>query len=421
MRIDRFAVNALLVLAASSCIDAFVVLQTTRRLPTQSHSTVEDEQQQKQQEEDLDWRRQDLFGTTLIDQTMQELQDPERVQQQQTQLLTKEERAARRRALDTLGIPSFSSFLAEKTDSVPTIHRPSAPTVLQINIGLYCNQACSHCHVESSPLLTDSMMTAETAAQCLRLLAQSPSITTLDITGGAPELNDNFRYLVATARAQHPDLEIIDRCNLTVLQEPGQEDLIDFLKEHRVRIVASLPCYSSENVDQQRGSGVFSRSIAGLLALNDAGYGKSDKHPLDLVYNPGGAFLPPPQATLQEAYTKELHDTFGIEFDHLFTMTNMPIKRFADYLHRKKELTDYMQLLVDNFNPETLTSLMCKDTVSVSYDGKIFDCDFNQQLGLQNSSDKKTVFDFESLDELSQQPISTDNHCFGCTAGMGSS
>jgi radical SAM/Cys-rich protein len=371
------------------------------------------------------WRRKDLFGDSLVQQTLTELADDEDFQNTAKRYaelgaaqVTKEERANRRRALDDLGIPSFRTFLDENVPG-PGLRR-STTKILQINIGLYCNQACGHCHVESSPLRQE-MMTAETAAQCLRLLEHSPSVTTLDITGGAPELNAHFRYLVRMARSLRPDLEIIDRCNLTVLQEPGQEDLVEFLKENGVRVIASLPCYSETNVDQQRGSGVFERSIAALLALNEAGYAVpgSGLH-LDLVYNPLGAFLPPEQTKLEAQYKSQLADNFGILFDALFTMTNMPIKRFADFLHRRGELQDYMELLVRNFNAGTIESVMCVDTVSVRWDGKVFDCDFNQQLGYGMGKDL-TVFDVESLEELQKHEIRTDNHCFGCTAGMGSS
>jgi len=371
------------------------------------------------------WRRKDLFGNTLIDQTLEELQDDKDFQETAkryaelgAEKITKEERANRRRALDSLGIPSFEDFLQEK---LPALPKRKPPSVLQINIGLYCNQACGHCHVESSPLRTEEQMTAETAAQCLELLKATPSITTLDITGGAPELNANFRYLVRMARALRPDIEIIDRCNLTVLQEPGQEDLVQFLKENKVRIVASLPCYSAENVDKQRGSGVFDRSIAALLALNEAGYGLHDSglH-LDLVYNPLGAFLPPEQTRLEAQYKSQLEENFGILFNQLFTMTNMPVKRFADFLHRRNELQEYMELLVRNFNVDTTKSLMCLDTVSVRYDGSIYDCDFNQQLGYGTTAHGLSVFDLDNLD-LQEYDIRHDNHCFGCTAGMGSS
>lgn len=391
------------------------------------------------------WRREDLFGNTLIDQTLDELKGDADFQDTQARLksmgaaqMSKEERLQRRRALDDLGIPSFESFLQAqlKSDQKVQLKRTKAPTVLQINIGLYCNQACSHCHVESSPLKIEEQMTNKMAAQCLELLKTSPSIKTLDITGGAPELNQAFRYLVSMARAIRPDLEIIDRCNLTVLQEPGQEDLVDFLKENNVRVVASLPCYSAENVNQQRGNGVFERSIAALLALNEAGYGHPGSGlPLDLVYNPLGAFLPPEQVKLEAKYKEELDENFGILFDSLFTMTNMPIKRFADFLYRRGELKEYMDLLQRNFNEDTMKSLMCLETVSIGYDGKIFDCDFNQQLGYGiatknggkgdddtiHSKDGLSVFDLESFESLQDQVIRTDNHCFGCTAGMGSS
>jgi len=435
----------------------------------------------KNEEDENKWRRTDLFGSSLVDQTIDELKKNMEFQSTQKRIekvglagISREERIQRRRALDQLNVQPFARFLSEKMNEQKSIKEPSleaastcaetkdseqaivapkpkrakpyvlkrkAPTILQINIGLYCNQACGHCHVESSPLRTKEMMTAETAAQCLELLKNTPSIDTLDITGGAPELNQHFRYLVSMARAiRGKDLIIIDRCNLTVLQEPGQEDLVDFLKEHDVHVIASLPCYSAENVDTQRGGGVFERSIAALLALNDAGYGRKrdpaehfegdgDPPPrlqLDLVYNPLGAFLPPPQEKLQVQYQKQLAENFGILFDQLYTITNMPIKRFADFLHRRGELAEYMDLLVRNFNPDTVEELMCLNTINIGWDGKIYDCDFNQQLGYAIGVDSihrggKTVFDIESLEDLMDVRIRTDNHCFGCTAGMGSS
>jgi radical SAM/Cys-rich protein len=322
------------------------------------------------------WRRRDLFGSSIVNQTLEELkvdvdfQDTEkRIEAVGLEGVSKEERIKRRRALNNLGIPPFSKFLRQQ-EQVQGMPRRKLPKVLQLNIGLYCNQACRHCHVESSPLRTEAM-TAETAARCLELLKNTPSITTLDITGGAPELNPHFRYMVKMARILRPDLEIIDRCNLTVLQEPGQEGLIEFLKKQKVHIIASLPCYSVENVDTQRGNGVFERSIAALIALNDAGYSRDPKLQLDLVYNPLGAFLPPPQSKLESQYKQQLADNFGILFNHLYTMTNMPIKRFADFLHRRGELEEYMDLLVRNFNPETVSQLMCLDTVSIGWDGRV--------------------------------------------------
>ena len=378
------------------------------------------------------WRRRDLDGKSLVEATLTEMENDDDFQRTAEKIATVgekqmsiEERTKRRRALDSLGVQPFNEFLVEQgAASSPMLQRRD-PEVLQLNIGLYCNQACGHCHVESSPLRKE-MMTAETASQCIELLKKSPTIHTLDMTGGAPELNDSFRLIVSLARAVRPDLKIIDRCNLTVLQEPGQEDLVDFLAEHRVSVIASLPCYSAENVDKQRGSGVFERSIAALLALNEAGYGLPDTGlELDLVYNPLGAFLPPPQESLESKYKEELEDNFGILFNQLYTMTNMPIKRFADFLYRRDELKDYMDLLVRNFNADTTKNLMCLNTISIGYDGKIFDCDFNQQLGYGIGSSEAyeggmTVFDVNSFN-LQDIPIKNDNHCFGCTAGMGSS
>lgn len=321
------------------------------------------------------WRRHDLFGSSIVNQTLADLEIDLDFQDTQKRIntiglegMSKEERTKRRRALNNLGIPPFAKFLRQQQQTMP---KRKSPKVLQINIGLYCNQACGHCHVESSPLRTEEAMTADTAARCLELLKNTPSITTLDITGGAPELNPHFRFLVRMARSLRPDLEIIDRCNLTVLQEPGQEDLVEFLKENRVHVIASLPCYSAENVDTQRGSGVFERSISALIALNDAGYSKDPSLQLDLVYNPLGAFLPPPQGKLETQYKHQLMDNFGILFDQLFTITNMPIKRFADFLHRRGELEEYMELLVRNFNSDTVPQLMCLDTVSIGWDGRV--------------------------------------------------
>lgn len=342
--------------------------------------------------------------------------------------------------MDDLGLPSFKDFLAAQQPA-PLAAVRKATEVLQLNIGLYCNQACNHCHVESSPERKE-MMSAAVAARCLALLAECSTVTTLDLTGGAPEMNAQFRFLVEGARALDgarlaaglKPLEIIDRCNLTVLVEPGYEDLPAFLAQHKVRVAASLPCYSAKNVDTQRGNKVFERSIAGLQKLNAAGYGMpgSGLH-LDLVYNPLGAFLPPPQAALEAKYKEELQSAFGVSFSQLFTMTNMPIKRFADFLSRRNELSSYLELLVRNFNPATVPSLMCSNTVSVGWDGQVFDCDFNQQLALSLHAPEAAptadavqtapldVFSLAALDDLLAVPVSTDSHCFGCTAGMGSS
>jgi radical SAM/Cys-rich protein len=268
-------------------------------------------------------------------------------------------------------------------------------------------------------------MDRSTVDKCLELIARSPSITTVDITGGAPELNVNFRYFVdAIRQLKSREIDIIDRCNLTVMREPGQETLPKYLADNRVHVIASLPCYGEKNVDQQRGQGVFERSISALLMLNDLGYGTPGTGlELDLVYNPIGPFLPPDQHKLEIQYKQELDNKFGIQFNKLFCITNMPIKRFADFLHRRGELKDYMDLLVQNFNASTVDSVMCRDTISVKYDGTLFDCDFNQQLGMAIEGNKRrlTVFDIQNTDELTSKKITTGSHCFGCTAGRGSS
>eukprot|EP00581_Thalassiosira_minuscula_P011741 CAMPEP_0183718868 /NCGR_PEP_ID=MMETSP0737-20130205/12005_1 /TAXON_ID=385413 /ORGANISM="Thalassiosira miniscula, Strain CCMP1093" /LENGTH=463 /DNA_ID=CAMNT_0025948511 /DNA_START=129 /DNA_END=1520 /DNA_ORIENTATION=+ len=408
-----------------------------------------------------DWSRPDLQGSTLVDDTLQQMESDVEFQELTKKIarigadgMTKEERSKRRRALDELGVPNFMQFVVENDDGTTSsvdnkqLYR-SSPTILQLNIGLYCNQACNHCHVESSPLRKEETMSPQIAARCLELLQNTPSIDTLDLTGGAPELNEQFRFLVKMARQwaeeNERELTIIDRCNLTVLMEPNQSDLVEFLKENKVKVVASLPCYGETNVDAQRGRGVFERSIAGLKLLNDAGYGNAKEHPeleLDLVYNPSGPFLPPPQGSLEGDYKRELEENFGIGFNHLLTITNMPIKRFADFLAKEGKMKEYMELLVNNYNSQTVGGLMCLNTVSVGWDGSLFDCDFNQQLGMgivgeataatgDESSDegntaKKTkqklsVFDIKSLTDLEKYSVRTDNHCFGCTAGSGSS
>lgn len=296
----------------------------------------------------------------------------------------------------------------------------SQATTLQLNVGLHCNQACAHCHVESSPLRTEAM-SADTADRCLALAAAArPTLTTLDLTGGAPELHSTFRGLVEGARAL--GLEVIDRCNLTVLSEPGQEGLAQFLAANRVRVVASLPCYTPGTVDAQRGRGVYERSVDGLKRLNAAGYGcPGTGLALDLVYNPGGAFLAPPQAELEPAFRRELADAHGISFTSLLALNNMPIKRFADYLIRNQELDAYMSTLVAAFNPRTVPGLMCRATVSVGWDGALYDCDFNQQLAMPaGGGGRLTVHDVGSLDDLVGRSIALGSHCYGCTAGSGS-
>mmetsp|Transcript_25598 Transcript_25598/g.31481 ORF Transcript_25598/g.31481 Transcript_25598/m.31481 type:complete len:472 (-) Transcript_25598:207-1622(-) len=346
---------------------------------------------------------------SLIDDTLKTMETDEtfkltaaRLKEWGQENLTRKERKHRNRALGDMGVKSFNSFLDEH--GVPHIGRTQTE-VFQINVGLYCNQACSHCHVESSPRKKKEQMDHATAERCIELIKASPTVTTVDITGGAPELNDEFRYLATEARALGKN--VIDRCNLTVLTEPGQEDLVDFLADNKIHVVASLPCYGPQNVDMQRGNGVFERSIVGLLKLNERGYGvEGSDLTLDLVYNPIGPFLPPEQTALEAKYKQELADAYGIQFNSLFTITNMPIKRFADFLHRRGELKDYMELLVRNFNPSACETAMCTNYISVDYNGKIYDCDFNQQLAMSLKNEHKSslsIFDIDSTDDIMEK------------------
>ncbi len=312
-------------------------------------------------------------------------------------------------------IPSFENMLAEHR--IDITRKP--PEILQINVGKLCNQACHHCHVEAGPKRTE-IMEKKTADRLIELLDQSPTIHTVDITGGAPELNPHFRTLVSASRQRGK--EVIDRCNLTVFFEKGQEETAYFLSAHQVKVVASLPCYSKQNVDAQRGSGVFNKSIRALKLLNELGYGKSDTGlTLDLVYNPLGAFLPPSQEKLELDYKKELRELFGIEFNRLFTITNMPIKRFLDQLVRENKYEEYMTLLVKSFNAAAVSSIMCRNLISIGWDGKIYDCDFNQMLDIPISRTKTSIWDIETFDQIFETPIAFGNHCYGCTAGAGSS
>jgi radical SAM/Cys-rich protein len=263
-------------------------------------------------------------------------------------------------------------------------------------------------------------MDGRVAARVLEILARSPQVELLDVTGGAPELNESFRDLVAGARAL--GRRVIDRCNLTVLLLPGQEDTAAFLAEQRVEVVASLPCYSDANVDRQRGRGVFARSVEALRVLNGLGFGRPGTGlVLDLVYNPGGAFLPPPQAELEETYRAELHERLGIEFTRLVTITNMPIRRFAHDLLRRGELAAYMGLLVHHFNAATVGSLMCRSLVSVGWEGGLYDCDFNQMLALPLAGRARSIWEVDDLARLAGDEVAVAEHCFGCTAGAGSS
>lgn len=313
--------------------------------------------------------------------------------------------------------PDFDAHLATHGR---TPLRRDAVTTLQVNVGKVCNQACHHCHVDAGPKRTERMP-ADVAARVLEVLARSPGVRVLDVTGGAPELCDQFRMLVTGARRL--GRRVVDRCNLTILDEPGQEDLATFLAAERVEVVASLPCYGPDNVDAQRGRGVFARSIAALQRLNALGYARPGSGlRLDLVYNPVGPRLPPPQAALETDYKRELATRFGIAFDRLLTITNMPIARFAADLARRGEAAAYLGLLVNHFNPATIDGLMCRALVSVAWDGRLYDCDFNQMLDLPlGGPARRTIWDVDDLAMLAGATIATAAHCFGCTAGAGSS
>ena len=296
--------------------------------------------------------------------------------------------------------------------------RRTAVDTLQLNVGKRCNMACHHCHVDAGPKRTEVMGT-QVAERVLALIDASPGVGVLDLTGGAPELNPSFRWLVGQARAR--GLRVIDRCNLSILLEPGQEDLADFLAAQQVEVVASMPCYLSENVDRQRGHGAFDRSILGLQALCARGYGDPDTGlVLDLVYNPGDPSLPPAQQALEAQYRDQLGTRFGIRFSHLLTITNMPIARFAESLARQDRAEAYMALLLEGFNPATVSGLMCRSLVSVGWDGRVYDCDFNQMLDLGGPR-ARTIWDLDSLSVLEGDRVATAAHCFGCTAGSGSS
>lgn len=291
-------------------------------------------------------------------------------------------------------------------------------TWLQVNLGKRCNQACRHCHVDASPSRTE-MMSAALIDDVIGLMHRNPGIQQLDVTGGAPEMHPDFRRLVRAGRAA--GRTVVDRCNLTILSEPGHEDLADFLAEQGVQVVSSLPCYLQKNVDRQRGKGVFDRSIAALRQLNARGFGMPGTGlVLDLVYNPVGAHLPPEQGGLEADYRERL-GALGIQFTRLLTITNMPIARYLADLRRQGEAEAYQSLLVQAFNPATLPGLMCRSLLSVSWDGRLYDCDFNQMLELGLVAGPDRLQDLGTLADLDGTPVAVGAHCFGCTAGAGSS
>ncbi|MGB5323803.1 MAG: arsenosugar biosynthesis radical SAM (seleno)protein ArsS [Pseudomonadales bacterium] len=306
------------------------------------------------------------------------------------------------------------------TTDFPAITRRGV-SILQVNLGYLCNLSCVHCHVNAGPTRTEEMdeATADLVIEVLR----ARQVSTLDLTGGAPELNANFRRLVVAAREQ--GIEVIDRCNLTILFEPGQQDLAEFLAANEVNVTASLPCYEEANVAEQRGKGVYQQSIEALRKLNALGYGKSDALPLNLVYNPVGAHLPPPQQALEADYKKQLGDRYGIVFNRLHTITNMPISRFGAVLLAQNRYEEYMALLKNNYSAANLDTLMCRETVSVDWQGYLYDCDFNQMLlmPLQKTAvdgGRRHLRDLLNSDTRGE-PIRVAEHCYGCTAGQGSS
>jgi radical SAM/Cys-rich protein len=311
----------------------------------------------------------------------------------------------------------FAARLAE--NKIPL--RRGRTDILQINLGKLCNLTCVHCHVNAGPKRRE-IMTRDTVDRIIDWLAKT-EIPTVDLTGGAPEMIPDFRYFIERVKALQPSRHLIDRCNLTILLEPGYEGLAQFLAKHKVEIIASMPCYTSDNVNAQRGEGVFDGSIKALQLLNSLGYGVDVDLPLHLIYNPVGAFLPGPQAELEADYKRELQKHFGIIFNKLYTITNLPIARFASYLRHNNQLDEYMELLMSAFNPATIDGLMCRNTMSVGWRGEVYDCDFNQQLGMQwKNPDDSGLFLWDvDPTKIDNREIMTGDHCFGCTAGAGSS
>jgi radical SAM/Cys-rich protein len=327
--------------------------------------------------------------------------------------------AIQREILEGESTPRRQPYFDQKLrDSGLAPLRATGIDVLQINVGKVCNQSCTHCHVDAGPDRRENM-SRETAEAVIDVLART-DIPTFDITGGAPEMNPNFRWLVE--HASRLGRRVIDRCNLTILMANGFKDLPEFLAENDVEVVASLPCYLEENCDSQRGNGVFRRSIDALRRLNSLGYGlPGSGRKLSLVYNPIGLSLPPQQDELEATYRRELKARYGIVFSELHTITNLPISRFLDDLLKEDKLDEYLQTLIDNFNPLTVEGVMCRTMLSVDWQGRLFDCDFNQMLNIELAGGMpRTIQDFDA-ELLSSRTIITGRHCFGCTAGCGSS
>lgn len=315
------------------------------------------------------------------------------------------------------GLSEVSTFDATVAQHGLPVLASNGIEILQVNVGKMCNMTCRHCHVDAGPDRRE-IMTKETIDHCLRTIDEL-RLKTVDLTGGAPEMNPNFRYFVTEARKL--DCHVIDRCNLTILLANGYTDLPEFLAENQVEVVASLPCYLEENCDSQRGSGAFQKSVEALKRLNDVGYGNPDSGlTLSLVYNPVGTSLPPNQASLEAKYKDVLWDEYQLRFNRLFTITNMPISRYLEDLLEQKKLDLYMETLVNAFNPDIVSGVMCRNTLSVSWDGRLFDCDFNQMLEMPLTEGQPQQISELNARTLQQRRIATARHCFGCTAGAGS-
>jgi len=314
----------------------------------------------------------------------------------------------------------FPKFVDKTANLGHTPLRPTTLEVFQLNIGKLCNQTCAHCHVDAGPDRKEEQMSRAHLERCLEIIGSVDTIHTVDITGGAPEMNANFRWFVKEVRKLGK--QVIDRCNLTIIMaNPKYRELPQFFKEQQVHLISSLPYFSKSRTDKQRGDGVFEDSIKALQLLNEVGYGKEGTGlVLDLVYNPSGAFLPASQETLQAEFKRQLKRKYNIDFNSLFCITNLPISRFLDYLLESGNYDEYMQKLVDAFNPSTVEGLMCRNTISVSWDGNLYDCDFNQMLDLKIATPVQHIDDF-NLTALQERGIVLNQHCYGCTAGAGSS
>lgn len=314
------------------------------------------------------------------------------------------------------GVPRF----ADKIDTIG-FHplKPDETEIFQVNVGKMCNQTCKHCHVDAGPDRKE-IMTRETMQQCLDALAQS-EIKTVDLTGGAPEMNPDFRWFVEEIKKLNR--HVIVRCNLTIiLANPKYHDLPEFFRKHKIEVVSSLPHFSARRTDAQRGEGVFEKSVRALRMLNEVGYGKEGTGLLlNLVYNPSGAFLPPAQSSLERDFKEKLSKEYGIIFNNLFAITNMPISRFLDYLVNTGKYEEYLQKLVDAFNPSAVANVMCRNTISVGWDGFLYDCDFNQMLDMTVAKSAPQHISEFDISALEQREILVNQHCYGCTAGAGSS